>query len=139
MSFVNVYLRGSDVIIVPAAGRGGVYTDIAPVLVVPPDPHAVHTAIVEAREVASRTAAAERPKKWVVQEHLRLKSIRSFYVDVAAVRVYDDEQGRIVVSGWRPAADGRGFEPDGTEVIADADAMGRTALALLKGALRFPK
>ena len=139
MSLINVYLRGSDIVVVPTAGGGGLYRDIPPVLVVAPSAEAVRGAIIEARAAASRTDLPVQTKRWVVLERLRLKSNKAFYVDVTCCTVHDDEQGRMIVSRYRPAPDGQGFEPEGTETVVDVDTVAPTVLDVLQSSTRFPK
>jgi hypothetical protein len=139
MILLNAYLRGNDVIVEPTSGYGGVFQSVPPVLIVPPSAEALQSALMEAKTRAGEGGGGAKSKRWFVLDRLGLKSLKAFYVDVAFCSALPNEQGRWIVMAQQPAPDGKGFEPDGTELTVDTAALGQTMLDILMRSPRFPK
>jgi hypothetical protein len=138
-AFLNVYLRRQDVIVVPNAGHGGLYRNIEPVLVVPPSEPALSEALttaIQASRASEGQPLPDRPKKWIVLQRLKLKSVGAFYTDAAHCVVYE-EGGRTFVQMYQCARDGRGFEPaNKPPVQVDDSSIAATVLDVLYQAPR---
>jgi hypothetical protein len=124
--FVNIYLRGDQIIIVPNGGGGGVFYEVEPVVVTQTVPQDVTRAIVNALEVSAQASLQPFPdlRKYrsPVLSHLGLKSLRQFYQNIASSAVYR-KQSAILIQPRIPALDGKGFQR-GSEALTVSDDTG---------------
>ena len=132
MSAAAIYLRSGEIVVIPQGGGGGYFVDVEPILVVPPDPEAVQTAVEEAlRASAANDGIGPPPKGWKspVLKHFGVRSYKAFTANAKLCYVFEDA-GSLEVEPWRPASDGRGFEqaPEGAKPISDPSEIGAAVL-----------
>jgi hypothetical protein len=137
---VSIFLRGDEIFVIPQGGGGGVYYDIEPISVVPPAADELGRAVTSALDISTGAPSAPLPdlrsRRSPVLARARVRSFKDFYSNAAHALVYRDGGGLWLLP-FRPAADGRGFEPFGDAVaITDGAELGAQVLSEI---LKLPR
>jgi hypothetical protein len=140
---VGLYLRLDKVYVIPQGGGGGLYYDMEPIVVVPSSAtaeldRAIRTALDASAKTAGQPLPDLRTRKSPVLSVAGVKTIKDFYADSAHAFLYTDA-GRLHLLPFRPAPDGRGFEPAGDAIAIDVtQPLASQILAALQDLPRAP-
>jgi hypothetical protein len=138
---IGVYLRDNEFIVVPKGGGGGLYYELDEVHIAEATPDlqvAIERALRSSAEAFGRPLPDLTTRNWPLLKHLRLRSVRQFYTNVAYCDVFVDDS-RVEVFPYAPRRDGRGFELSATvgSFVVDAHELASTVTRVLSESVRM--